>query len=317
MKELQLIFPTAFTEEEIQLKAIQERLKHLRKILNNRVAPLGSREDRESQNDKNRDLAKRNFELALKTEELRKKIASGAITLKKADDKMTFKRAKIRNRSSGSYSGEAGELASPPGMMSPPIGSPPSTPWSSDDKPPEMGKGKILFIRGYDLQVETLESAFRKFGEIENTRVEDRQRVAYMTFKSMEGLDEVIKEMDGNMVNGVTLRVSYAKKQGTTTFRNPAYIPQNNRQTTQRTPEKRAHFKMRDEQAPAIEKLMDKELLPPIPKIKFKPVPKPQATGNESPEEGEIDDEEIEKSDKTEKESEAKREMMTYENPFL
>ncbi|KAL3990017.1 RNA recognition motif family protein [Acanthocheilonema viteae] len=74
-------------------------------------------------------------------------------------------------------------------------------------------KGPCLYIRGYDLVADFLQNVFNKFGVINRVFVEERQKSAFITYATTEEAEAAIKEMDGNMVNGITLRVSFARRQ--------------------------------------------------------------------------------------------------------
>ncbi|MCP9265170.1 Immunodominant antigen-like [Dirofilaria immitis] len=73
--------------------------------------------------------------------------------------------------------------------------------------------GPCLYIRGYDLVADSLRNVFGKFGVINRVFVEERQKSAFITYATTEEAEVAIKEMDGNMVNGITLRVSFARRQ--------------------------------------------------------------------------------------------------------
>uniref|UniRef100_A0A158Q7X1 Calcium-binding mitochondrial carrier protein SCaMC-1 n=1 Tax=Elaeophora elaphi TaxID=1147741 RepID=A0A158Q7X1_9BILA len=75
------------------------------------------------------------------------------------------------------------------------------------------GQGPCLYIRGYDLVADSLRNVFSKYGVINRIFVEERQKSAFITYATTEEAETAIKEMDGNMVNGITLRVSFARRQ--------------------------------------------------------------------------------------------------------
>uniref|UniRef100_A0A183I1D9 Negative elongation factor E n=1 Tax=Onchocerca flexuosa TaxID=387005 RepID=A0A183I1D9_9BILA len=74
-------------------------------------------------------------------------------------------------------------------------------------------QGPCLYIRGYDLIADSLRNVFSKYGVVNRVFVEERQKSAFITYATTEEAEVAIKEMDGNMVNGITLRVSFARRQ--------------------------------------------------------------------------------------------------------
>ncbi|CAG9537816.1 unnamed protein product [Cercopithifilaria johnstoni] len=78
---------------------------------------------------------------------------------------------------------------------------------------PKPCRGPCLYIRGYDLVADSLQNVFSKYGVINRVFVEERQKSAFITYATTEEAEAAIKEMDGNMVNGITLRVSFARRQ--------------------------------------------------------------------------------------------------------
>ncbi|PAV65399.1 hypothetical protein WR25_19317 [Diploscapter pachys] len=207
---------------------MQEKLRTLRKIIEKRSNPSGD----PSKVDKNR--SKKSIEEAeVATEEVKKKIQTGAITVKKQNEKSTFKRAKLTGkrtestRSESLVAEEDGEiidtdflLASPPPapLLSPTKSSAPiitsSAPNTSHWVGREMeNRGKRIYIRGYDLQSESLKAEFARYGKIERVTIIDRNKSAFITFEKVLQAEKAIKEMDGNMVNGITIRVSFAHRQ--------------------------------------------------------------------------------------------------------
>uniref|UniRef100_A0A915PDZ6 Negative elongation factor E n=1 Tax=Setaria digitata TaxID=48799 RepID=A0A915PDZ6_9BILA len=78
---------------------------------------------------------------------------------------------------------------------------------------PKPCRGPCLYIRGYDLVADSLRNVFGKYGVINRIFVEERQKSAFITYATTEEAEVAIKEMDGNMVNGITLRVSFARRQ--------------------------------------------------------------------------------------------------------
>lgn len=107
---------------------------------------------------------------AATTEEIRKKIKSGAIAIKikNPEHRIQFKRTKVTGRSESGPSledDEEGEILD--------LNSPPPVPvnnfWGEN-------KGPTIYIRGYDLQQEALNGVFSKYGKINRLNVDDRQK---------------------------------------------------------------------------------------------------------------------------------------------
>uniref|UniRef100_A0A0M3IC24 Negative elongation factor E n=1 Tax=Ascaris lumbricoides TaxID=6252 RepID=A0A0M3IC24_ASCLU len=133
---------------------------------------------------------------------------SGAINLKKVDEKSTFKRTKVIPKRRGNSSGN--ELLSPStiSLASPPF----SSPFESREQP-QINKGPTLYVRGFDLVADSLQKAFVKHGAITRLFVEERQKSAFITFSTTEEAEAALKNMDGYMLNGITLHVSFARRQ--------------------------------------------------------------------------------------------------------
>lgn len=78
---------------------------------------------------------------------------------------------------------------------------------------PKQRKGPNLYIRGYDLSADSLRNVFSKYGLIKRVFVEEHQKSAFVTFSTTEEAEIALNEMDGNMVNGITVHVSFAHRQ--------------------------------------------------------------------------------------------------------
>ncbi|WKX97265.1 hypothetical protein Q1695_013153 [Nippostrongylus brasiliensis] len=101
-------FPTSLSDEEHALKEIHEKLKAMRRIATERKT-LASGEV--SIIEKSR-VRKSVEDAAFATEELKRKVISGAITVKKVNEKHTFKRAKIDKKARSTSVCEEGEIDS-------------------------------------------------------------------------------------------------------------------------------------------------------------------------------------------------------------
>ncbi|VDM46496.1 unnamed protein product [Toxocara canis] len=165
---------------------------------------------------------------------------SGAINLKKMDEKSTFKRTKVmpkrrasrffalpnelfywlvlqesessrlRLDTSDTGNSSGNELLSPTAIS---LGSPPFSCSFETREQPQVNKGPTLYVRGFDLVADSLQKAFEKHGNITRLFVEERQKSAFITFGSTEEAEAALKDMDGYMLNGITLHVSFARRQ--------------------------------------------------------------------------------------------------------
>ncbi|VDK42453.1 unnamed protein product [Anisakis simplex] len=225
-------FPTSLSAEEKHLKEMFDKFKTIRKTV--AAALRGSASASSGDASKNeRNNAKRSIQQAEEvTEEVKRKVMSGAINLKKADEKSTFKRTKVvpkrrasesnklRLDTSDTGNSSGNELLSPTGLSlsSPPLSG--SSPFDQRDQlTPQVNKvaGPTLYVRGFDLVGDSLQKAFEKHGTITRVFVEERKRSAFITFSTTEEAEVALKDMDGYMLNGITLHVSFARRQNQTT----------------------------------------------------------------------------------------------------
>ncbi|MFH4975064.1 hypothetical protein AB6A40_001773 [Gnathostoma spinigerum] len=217
-REYSICFPTTLSNEENALKAMFEKLKFVRKAIlaSTRGKTNSVTSDSSKMKPKN---AKRSIQEAEEaTEEVKRKVMSGAINLKKANEKNTFKRSKVleKRRESeklkldSSDNSSGGEILSPTSVM---FGSPMFSGSVESYDVPKPNRGPTIYVRGYDLVEDCLQKAFEPFGTITRLFVEERHKSAFITFSSTDQAEAAIKEMDGNMVNGITLRVSFARRQ--------------------------------------------------------------------------------------------------------
>ncbi|VDN56778.1 unnamed protein product [Dracunculus medinensis] len=238
MKETAIVLPTSLTEEEKALKVMFEKLRAIRKAL---LVATGVHKSVANDTAKiERKTAKRSLQEAEEaTEEVKRKVMSGAINLAKLDEKITFKRSKIeKRRDSGKLKSDADSThinetpavdgfdtynSSGDGFDNYTAGDDGFDNYNSGSldnhastKPVPCNmenRGPTLYIRGYDLVADTLKKAFSEFGNVMWVNVEECQRTAFVTLGSAEEAEKAIEEMDGYMVNGITLRVSFARRQ--------------------------------------------------------------------------------------------------------
>uniref|UniRef100_A0A914WEE5 Negative elongation factor E n=1 Tax=Plectus sambesii TaxID=2011161 RepID=A0A914WEE5_9BILA len=243
MKEIAtsvISFPASFTAEEVKLKGMFEKLKSIRRAIAAAKSGQTATSREEVPKAERRTSVKRSIEEAeVTTEEVKRKVMAGAIIVNKVQSKQTFKRAKLLDKKH-----KDSDSVSSPTVFQPysqsvfgdfnndaPAERPERKPKRSsggqpslydsfvgggslndDDRPARAGN--TLFVRAFDLTEDPLRKAFEKFGVVVRVELEDsRRRSAFVTFESPEAAEKALKEMDGNMVNGITLKVSYAKRQ--------------------------------------------------------------------------------------------------------
>uniref|UniRef100_A0A915CGB3 Negative elongation factor E n=1 Tax=Parascaris univalens TaxID=6257 RepID=A0A915CGB3_PARUN len=226
MRETAINFPTSLSAEEKQLKEMFEKLKNIRRTI--AAATRGTTNPSSSDQLKiERRNAKRSLQQAEEaTEEVKRKVMSGAINLKKVDEKSTFKRTKVIPKRRGSESAKlrldtsdtgnssGNELLSPSTIS---LSSPPFSLRFESREQPQVNKGPTLYVRGFDLVADSLQKAFSKHGAVTRLFVEERQKSAFITFSTTEEAEAALKNMDGYMLNGITLHVSFARRQNQNT----------------------------------------------------------------------------------------------------
>ncbi|GMT04826.1 hypothetical protein PENTCL1PPCAC_27000 [Pristionchus entomophagus] len=190
-----LIFPTSLTPEEKKFKEMQEHLKNLRRRLESTKGGCPNEMVE-------RELKRKKIEeAASNTEELKRKIASGAISLNKVGEKREFKRSKGVERRL-SHDSRKDSLSSLDGLISPPLRPDPP---KKEPKPSPM-----LYIRGIDLHDELLERLFTPFGEIKGCEIDARKRTGFVWMNSIDEAAQAIEKLDKTGVDQWTLHVSYA-----------------------------------------------------------------------------------------------------------
>ncbi|CAD6189296.1 unnamed protein product [Caenorhabditis auriculariae] len=168
MKGLHVIIPSTLTEEEEELK----------KSLNH-----------------DPDAA---------AEELRKKVMCGSFTLQKKNEKSTFKRSRgsdTRTSLNSSQVGEDGEIFDDPSPWSP-------SPSNLADSDITRVRHNALCVRGIDLQSDMLRNAFTKYGKIMSINVDNNHRSAVVHFAKASDAEYAMRKMNGQMLNGITIRVT-------------------------------------------------------------------------------------------------------------
>lgn len=83
------------------------------------------------------------------------------------------------------------------------------------DKPKQ---GNTIFVSGYQVTEEFLRNTFSSFGFIIDISMESEKNKGFVTFKKPESAKNAVKEMDGQLSSGNTLKVTIARRQ----FINPS-----------------------------------------------------------------------------------------------
>ncbi|TKR81166.1 hypothetical protein L596_015089 [Steinernema carpocapsae] len=212
------------TTEEKYLKEKFEQLKAIKKAISTTKNP--AQISKEAPKSADRVNKRSNVEVAaVAAEEVKKKIISGAITLSKASEKSTFKRAKLPERrpsleKTPSISEAGSSLSgSESGMFFPSYSSQEPRFPRNQQSAQVPTRGPTLYVRGIDLAKEVLEEAFGGFGSIMRCYVEDRRKSAFITFTSTEQAEEAMNKMDDQEIDGRTIRVSFARRQNQSTFK--------------------------------------------------------------------------------------------------
>uniref|UniRef100_A0A914CAC3 Negative elongation factor E n=1 Tax=Acrobeloides nanus TaxID=290746 RepID=A0A914CAC3_9BILA len=210
-------FPTQLTAEEKELKEMFEKLKRMRKAIELATkGPTGSTANPIVKSEAK--TAKSSIQAAeVATEEVKKKIISGMITVKKVDAKQTFKRAKNLAKKQSTINSSLEMDQEMEGTSQDTYEAKP-LPKLLQNVPNMNMRGPTLYIRSYDLQTDSLNSSFERFGAIKRLFIEDRRRSAFLTFSSVEEAEKAMKETDGMMINGTTIRVSFARRQNQESF---------------------------------------------------------------------------------------------------
>nr|CAG4635113.1 EOG090X0F8Z [Alona affinis] len=88
-----------------------------------------------------------------------------------------------------------------------------TSPASSPTKPERPKTGHTIYIFGYSITEDILKKAFQPFGNIANISMEIEKNCGFVTFDKTTSAERAITEMNGNMVSGIQLKVSLARRQ--------------------------------------------------------------------------------------------------------
>ncbi|KAI1730616.1 RNA recognition motif domain-containing protein [Ditylenchus destructor] len=185
-------FPSALTQEEKDLKDMFEKLRKVRKAIGAASRNVASISGANAGKVESR-VNKRSIEEAeVVTAEVKKKVMSGVITGNSSGGELMSPRAQAQFEDWAVSAASAYKTA---GRSAQPL------------------RGPTLNIRSYDLVAEPLYSAFGQFGTIKDLHIDERQRSALITFSNANEAEAALNAMDGNMINGITVRASFARDQ--------------------------------------------------------------------------------------------------------
>ncbi|VDM54027.1 unnamed protein product [Angiostrongylus costaricensis] len=152
-----IVLPTTLSDEERALKEIQEKLKQMRRLIGERRS-LGNSDVLKIEQSK---VKKSLEQAAVATEELKRKVIAGAITVNKVKEKHTFKRSRVDRRRRTASIVEEGEI---------------------------VEKDEVI-------------QEFGKFGDILSTKIDDGQKMCIVQFRKEEealaAVKEVFRELGG------------------------------------------------------------------------------------------------------------------------
>jgi len=80
----------------------------------------------------------------------------------------------------------------------------------SSDKPRQ---GNTVYVFGYQITEDLLKNAFSPLGKIVNISMEVEKNCGFVTFDRSESAESAISEFNGNVVGGIQLKVSMARRQ--------------------------------------------------------------------------------------------------------
>ncbi|KAJ1372205.1 hypothetical protein KIN20_034298 [Parelaphostrongylus tenuis] len=200
-----IVLPTTLSDEERALKEMHEKLKQVRRLISERRS-FGSTDVLKIEKNK----VKNSLEQAeVATEELKRKVMSGAITVKKIDEKQTFKRARVDRRRRTVSTIEEGEIVESMDYALTPV----TTSSFTCSGGSEECHGRTIVIRGSPFQKEEVIREYGKFGEILSTKIDNEQKLCFVQFKKGEEALTAVKEMNGIVINGIKIEVSMVEQQ--------------------------------------------------------------------------------------------------------
>ncbi|PIK52407.1 putative negative elongation factor E-like [Apostichopus japonicus] len=77
----------------------------------------------------------------------------------------------------------------------------------------EKKRGNTVYVHGYGLTDDLCRKAFQAFGKFTNISVDTKKNCAFVTFENIDSAEKAIEEVNGTMVENITLTVSMARRQ--------------------------------------------------------------------------------------------------------
>jgi len=159
-------------------------------------------------------------------------IASGQVKLNKSNENRSFKRArphgekKVKELSlSEAAFGSKDQVNKIDGIKKEPYSnfvSSNNQPNETDEPPPKQEfrrnnfdrkrQGNSLFVQGYGLTKAIMEAAFVPLGTVTNIFMDNEKGNGTVTYHDKELAEKAMSELHGSMIQGVTLRVAYARR---------------------------------------------------------------------------------------------------------
>lgn len=72
-------------------------------------------------------------------------------------------------------------------------------------------QSNIIFVSGFGLTKNILDDCFTKFGSVTHTHLDKEKGHGFVTFKSTEAAEKAITEMHGELIQGITLKVTFSR----------------------------------------------------------------------------------------------------------
>ncbi|KAK0041947.1 negative elongation factor E [Biomphalaria pfeifferi] len=232
-------FPAALTEEEELLKQTLARLKKKKKQLQSLKAAAQSQEKETTlSKSANKSVPAPSLDSADKaTEQAKKLVQSGAITVRSQKEKFGFKRSKNFEKKKDSdkptgpvgfqpfmsFAGEEEEEKQPPvkkmkGLSESFVSAGYNNRGYEREHRDPPKKGQTLFVKGQGITKEIIQKSFSNFGNILNINMEPEKQTAFVTFEKVEQAEQAIVGVAGGLTNNIHLHVEMARRQ-------PVYEP--------------------------------------------------------------------------------------------
>nr|CAG4645866.1 EOG090X0F8Z [Lynceus sp. MCZ IZ 141354] len=234
-----LHFPSSYTEEEQMLQAKYAKLRKKKKALVALRTPkpevekssLPTKRPHQNEARDAREVAK-------------KLLKSGAIQVAKPDrskDSTGFKRSRTLERKLSTTESRVGFQPFAANTINPPPNTPAATqppefeevkakpkiaslyssfvsggvanPTLPEPSPEKPKSGHTIYVHGYGLSEAFLKKSFAKFGSVVNISMELEKNCGFLTFDKTSCTERAINEANGTTIEGITLKVSLARRQ--------------------------------------------------------------------------------------------------------